>query len=330
MKSDKKSDNNFVVLLVLLLMTFSHSSAAFAGDSFEDWLKNFSKDASSSGISQKTMDEAFKDIAPVNRVLELDKRQPENKITFAEYQKRVINDLRIRQGKKMLAQYSGPLSKVSRKYGVSPKYIVALWGIETSYGQNTGGFKVIPALATLAWDGRREKFFSSELIDALRIIDQGHVKASDMKGSWAGAMGQNQFMPSSFHKFAVDSNGDGHKDIWSTKEDVFASTANYLNMAGWKDGERWGRKVKLPGKFDEKLIGLKISKPLSEWKSLGVTKSNGKPIPVVKGMKASLVAPDGMEGETFLVYNNYKVLMDWNRSTYFATSVGLLADAISQ
>ncbi len=151
-----------------------------------------------------------------------------------------------------------------------------------------------------------------------------------MSGSWAGAMGQNQFMPSSFHNFAVDFDGDGHKDIWQTKADIFASTANYLSRNGWKADERWGRQVKVPPGFSSSLAGLDTRKPLSEWKKKGVTLPDGSPIPVVPGMKASLIAPDGIGGEVFLVYDNYRTLMDWNRSTYFATSAGLLADAISR
>ena len=230
----------------------------------------------------------------------------------------------------MYRKHRAELEKAAQKYGVPANYIVALWGIETSYGDNTGGFKVIPALATLAHDGRRSTFFRKELINALKILDAGHISSANMKGSWAGAMGQNQFMPSSFHAFAVDGNGDGKRDIWTSLPDVFASTANYLSKSGWKEDERWGRKVKLPQGFSKSLTGKKIKKPLSEWASMGITLPSGAPIPQADGIRASVITPDGLNGPAYLAYDNYRVIMKWNNSTYFATSVGLLADLIAQ
>ncbi len=320
----------FFYALVFLLITTLTPFKADAAVSFETWLESFRQRALASGISANTVSQALSDVEPLERVIELDKSQPEKKLTFAEYRRRVINDRRIRQGRDMLYRHRDILSQVEDELGVAPKYIVALWGIETSYGQNTGGFHVVPALATLAWEGRRGEFFQKELLNALRIIDQGHIRADEMKGSWAGAMGQNQFMPSSFHNFAVDFNEDGRKDIWTSMPDVFASTANYLSRNGWDADERWGRRVLLPSGFNNALIGLDTKKPLATWQQIGVRLPNNAPIPVVEGMQASLVAPDGIGGEVFLVYNNYRVFLTWNRSTYFATSVGLLADAISR
>jgi membrane-bound lytic murein transglycosylase B len=323
-----KSIRQFIAAVSLIITLLSPVTSQ-ASEPFGSWLAGLYEEAVKAGISQSVLDEALGDIEPVSRVIELDRKQPEKKMTFAEYRRRVINDRRIRKGREMLYKYRHLLAKVEQKYGVAPKYIVALWGIETSYGENTGGFEVIPALATLAWEGRRGEFFKKELLEALRIIDQGHINFKDMSGSWAGAMGQNQFMPSSFHNFAVDFNGDGHKDIWNDKADVFASTANYLATNGWKADERWGRRVLLPSGFNSDLIGLDHKMALSEWRRIGVKKLNNAPIPVVKGMKGSLAAPDGIGGQVFLVYDNYRVLMTWNRSTYFASAVGLLADAIS-
>ncbi len=228
-----------------------------------------------------------------------------------------------------MARHKNDLLWVEKKFGVQAQYIVALWGIETNFGSNTGGFKVVDSLATLAWEGRRADFFKGELIKALKIIDEGHISAADMKGSWAGAMGQCQFMPSSFFNFAVDANGDGHKDIWNTKIDVFASAANYLSKSGWNYGERWGRRVVLPKNFPENLIDRNLTKPLSYWAQQGVKLPDGAPLPS-ENMSAAIVAPDGTAGEAYIVYNNYQTIMKWNRSTYFATSVGLLADAIAQ
>ena len=189
---------------------------------------------------------------------------------------------------------------------------------------------MIPALATLAHDGRRSSFFRSELMNALKILDEGHISAQNMKGSWAGAMGQNQFMPSSFHSFAVDGNNDGKRDIWTSLPDVFASTANYLSRSGWKEDQRWGREVKVPAKLSKSLVGKKIKKPIEEWSKLGITLPGGGKLPTAPGLKASLIAPDGLNGRTFLAYDNFHVIMKWNNSTYFATSVGLLADQIAQ
>lgn len=298
-------------------------------DNFESWLSAFKKEALRKGISQKTLDSAFKDVRPLSKVVELDRKQPEGKMTFVQYRQKVLSDLRYKQGRENYARYRKVLEQISKKYGVPAPYIVALWGMETSYGSNTGGFGVIPALTTLAHDGRRSSFFRGELIAALKILDQGHISLRDFKGSWAGAMGQNQFMPSSFHAYAVDENGDGRRDIWTTREDVFASTANYLAKSGWRADERWGRPIKLPQKFPETLVGLEAKKSLKEWQKLGVRLPDGSDLPVVEDMSASVVAPDGLHGPAFLAYHNFRVIMKWNRSQYFAVSVGTLADAIA-
>lgn len=315
-------------LLNVIACILLFASPAHAAD-FPTWLKNFRTEAAQEGISQKTIDAALTGIQPLPKVIQLDKKQPEKKITFAQYKKNVVNQQRITEGRRLLAQHKTLLTEVERKYGVAPQYVIALWGIETNYGTNTGGFKVIDSLATLAWEGRRASFFKDELLKALKIIDQGHISAANMKGSWAGAMGQNQFMPSSFLAYAVDENNDGHKDIWNTKADVFASTANYLSKSGWTHGERWGRRVLLPKTFPKELIDPKIIKPLSYWKSIGVKDLSGNPLPH-ENIDASVVAPDGLGGEAYIVYGNYRTVIKWNRSTYFATSVGLLADAIAR
>ncbi len=202
---------------------------------FNQWLKGVKKEARSKGISQATIDEALSGIAHDSRVIRLDRRQPETKLTLEEYLAKVISDQRVARGREMLAQHRELLEPISKQYGVAPEFIVALWGIETSYGSNTGSFSVVESLATLAYDGRRSAYFRGELMNALRIIDEDHISAYDMEGSWAGAMGQCQFMPSSFLNFAVDYNGDGKRDIWNTEADVFASIANYLSKHGWND-----------------------------------------------------------------------------------------------
>lgn len=303
---------------------------AHADEKFDKWVKNFKKDAISKGISKGIVEQAMVGVAPIPRIIELDRKQPEGTMTFAQYKKRVISDARVAQGRRLYKQHRDLLDKTAKKYGVPPQYIVALWGIETSYGNNTGGFKVVTALSTLAYDGRRSSFFRKELINALKILDEGHIAPKNMKGSWAGAMGQNQFMPSSFHAFAVDGNNDGRRDIWTSLPDVFASTANYLSKSGWAEDERWGRRVSVPKGFTKGMVGLKVKHDLQTWKRMGVTLLGGQGIPVVEGMRASVVAPDGLNGPTYLVYDNYRVIMKWNKSTYFATSVGMLADLIAQ
>ena len=319
----------FYMFSLCFFLTFTPQFAA--AKNFDTWLADARKDALEKGVSQKTIDLALPIDLKVNETtLRLDKKQPEGRITFTKYKKNTVNKTRIEKGRKMMRKHHKDLMRVSKKYNVQPQYIVALWGMETNYGGYTGGFAVPRALASLAYDGRRAEFFYDELMHSLKIIDEGHISADKMKGSWAGAMGQSQFMPSSFFKYAVDENGDGKTDIWQTKLDVFASAANYLKTVGWTGDERWGRRVTLPKGFDTDLVGRKKKKPLSTWRALGLKTISGRKIPVVKGMQGALVQPDGAKGETYLVYGNYDVLMDWNRSNYFATSVGLLADQLVQ
>lgn len=309
-------------LFVLVLLAWAGPARA---DSFDDWLAAFRDDAAAQGISQRTLDAALDGVQPLDRVLALDVRQPERTITFARYRANILNPERIRLGRQYMRQYADLLAQTGDRYGVPPQIIVALWGIETSFGRNTGGFEIVPSLATLAWDGRRAAFFRGELIDALKILDDGDIDVGDMKGSWAGAMGQNQFMPSSFLKFAADGNGDGRRDIWNDRADVFASTANYLAANGWR-GAHWGRAVWIPAGLDPSYVTLKDSRSMNEWGRLGLRFADGQPLPD-SDSRLSLVAPDGLPGPAFLVNDNYRAIMRWNRSTYFATSVGLLADA---
>lgn len=315
-------------ILLLVVLTVFSSPVYSQSSTFPAWLEQIKQQARAQGISEKTINEALNGIKPIDRVIELDKKQPEWKKTFVQYREMIVNQNRINKGRRLIRENEAALNEIEAQYGVPKQFIVALWGIETNFGSNTGGFKVVDAVATLAFDGRRAEFFTKELMNALKIIDQGHISASNMKGSWAGAMGQNQFMPSSFNAYAVDHDGDGRRDIWGTKIDIFASSANYLKKNGWNPGERWGRRVQLPRNFPKNLVGPKIKKPLSHWAGMGVKKLNGAPLPQ-ENMMASIVAPDGVDGEAFIVYNNYQTIMDWNRSTYFATSVGLLADALS-
>jgi membrane-bound lytic murein transglycosylase B len=241
-------------------------------------------------------------------------------------EKRITAKL-AKEGRRHFALNKPLLEEVGRKFGVQPRFIVALWGVETRYGTYTGGFPVIAALATLAYDGRRSDYFRGELLKGLTILEEGHIAPADMMGSWAGAMGQSQFMPSSFLDFAVDFDGDNRRDIWTTSADVFASAANYLARSGWRNDQTWGREVTLPNGFDPALADLDVVKRLSAWQALGVRRADGSDLPT-RDLKASVVLPGGEGGPAYVVYSNYRTILKWNRSHYFAMSVGRLADLI--
>ncbi len=295
--------------------------------SFARWLEDLRQDALRHGVSAATLDSALSGIKPIARVIELDRKQPEFSLTFRQYQERVVPKSRVEKGKRKLSENRTLLKKVGERFGVQPRFIVAFWGIETGFGRITGGYPVIAALTTLAFDGRRGAYFRRQLLDALTILDQGHIDIARMVGSWAGAMGQCQFMPSSFLAYAVDFDGDGRKDIWNSKEDVFASAANYLSRSGWRNDQTWGRPVKLPQSFDLYLADLKLRKRLSEWQRMGVRRANGADLPK-RDLMASVVLAEGPAGPAFVVYNNYRAILKWNRSTFFAVAVGSLADRI--
>ena len=237
-------------LLLLLLAVPACALGGGHSQSFGSWLEAFRQEARSQGISDKTLDDAFKDTAPIDRIIELDRKQPEGTLTLAQYLANTINKSRIEDGRARFADNRELLEKIGTEYGVQPRYIVALWGIETHYGEHTGGFRTVDALATLAYDGRRSGYFRGELLKALHIIEDEHIDASTLQGSWAGALGQCQFMPTSFLSYAVDYDKDGKRDIWGTQADVFASIANYLNFLGWNANEEWGFAVALPKEFN--------------------------------------------------------------------------------
>jgi membrane-bound lytic murein transglycosylase B len=305
-------------------------TARAADQEFGAWLQAFRKEAIGKGIPAAVVDQSLAGVAPIPRVLELDRRQPETTLTFDEYITRVVNGARVETGRARLQEHRELLGRVGMAYGVQPRFIVSLWGIETDFGRITGNFSIISALATLAYDGRRSAFFREELLNALRIVARGHIAAPELRGSWAGAMGQSQFMPSSYLAYAVDFDGDGRADIWNTRADVFASAANYLAKVGWRGDETWGREVRVPAGFDRALVDHnKVRKPISDWQSLGVRRTDGGDLPA-RDLEASVIQPGGSDGPSFLIYNNYRVLLRWNRSLYFATAVGFLADRIGE
>lgn len=303
--------------------------ARAAETDFATWLKELRAEALKLGYKPATLDAAFKGVQPITRVLELDRKQPEFTLTFEQYIERVVGAQRIQNGRNRLSEHRKLLDEVAQRYRVPPRFILALWGIETDFGRITGNFSVIAALATLAYDGRRSRFFRGELMQALKILDDGHIGAAEMRGSWAGAMGQSQFMPSSFNRFAVDFNGDGRRDIWHSLPDVFASIANYLAGSGWKADRNWGALVTLPSNFDPALADLAIKKGNQEWAGLGIRRADGGAIDPADAA-ASLLLPGGASGQAYLVTDNFSAIMKWNRSINFATAVGLLADGIGE
>ncbi|MBC3617587.1 lytic murein transglycosylase [Vibrio metschnikovii] len=299
--------------------------------SFEQYLEGLKQQARQEGISEQILAEAFANVEYRPRAVTADRNQPERRLTLDEYIPRAVPDWKVKQAQTLYEKHYDELQRIGKQYGVQPRFIVALWGVESNFGSFTGNFPVIDALSTMAYDGRREEFFRKETMAALQILQQGHITVDEMKGSWAGAMGQCQFMPSSFLAFAADGDGDGKKDIWGTKADVFASTANYLSKSGWDDRYTWGRQVKIPANFDKALEGRQAEKGklLREWSELGITRYDGQPLPQLKeDIKAWLIMPDDESGRIYLVYNNYNVLMKWNRSHYFAVAVSHLADRI--
>ena len=317
-------------MLMVLLVAGSHPALA---DDFSAWMKDLRAEARAAGISEATLDSAFKGFTLVPRVVELDRNQPEFKMTLDRYLGKFVSPWRRDTAAKMLIEHADILDAVSAKYGVQKRYIVTFWGIETSFGKYLGSFNVPQALVTLAYDGRRSRYFRKELLNALRIIDEGHISADKMMGSWAGAMGQSQFMPSSFIDYAVDWDGDGKRDIWGTTADVFASTANYLAKAGWRDDITWGREVRIPpdlvigGMGATKLGKTKTRLALPAWQAAGVRNLDGSALPK-RPLKARLVLPDGIGGRAFLAYSNYDSILRWNRSNYYAIAIGSLSDSL--
>ncbi|WCP66249.1 lytic murein transglycosylase [Vibrio tubiashii] len=317
--------------LLSVVLGLTLSTSVYANEvSFEQYVEGLKQEARTNGISEQIINQAFENVTHKPRAVKADKNQPEKKLTLDEYIPRAVPDWKVKQAKALYKEHYAELSRIGEEYGVQPRFIVALWGVESNFGKFTGNYPVIDALSTLAYDGRREAFFRKETMAALQILQEGHISVSDFKGSWAGAMGQCQFMPSSFLSYAADGSGDGKKDIWNTEADVFASAANYLSQSGWNDKFTWGRQVKLPQGFDMNLEGRVEGKEktLAEWNQLGITRYDGSSLPQVD-VDAWLTAPDNANGRVYLVYNNYNVLMKWNRSYYFALAVSHLADRIT-
>jgi membrane-bound lytic murein transglycosylase B len=301
------------------------SAAAKVEADFPQCIVTFADKARSEGVSEETIKTHLQNLQFVRRVIELDRQQPEFTQTFAGYFNQRVTDWRVMKGRQLLTEHRQFLQELLQKYGVPPQYLLAFWGMETNFGGYKGKMPVLDSLATLACDHRRSEFFTQELITALKLSQRYGFPASEMQGSWAGAMGHTQFMPSAYASYAVDADGDGKADLWNSVEDALASAANFLHHLGWQRNERWGREVRLPAGFDYRLLGDKQS--LAQWQQLGVTDANGQPLPQTE-MLATLYLPAGHSGPAFLGYDNFDVIKRWNRSDFYAISVGHLADRI--
>ncbi|MDP2788063.1 MAG: lytic murein transglycosylase [Pseudomonadota bacterium] len=295
---------------------------------FALWLTQLKQEALANGISQQTLDAALTDFQPIPRVIELDQRQPEFVDTFWNYLDRRVDEKRLALGRDNLREQKKLLRKVQARYGIPATVLIAFWGMETHFGRSMGSFPTPAALATLAYNNRRSAFFRAELLQALTILEQKHLPAADMKGSWAGAMGQMQFMPSTFLRYAIDADGDGRKDIWHSLPDAFHSAAHYLRQSGWRPGEIWGREVRLPEGFDYDEARLDLKKSVNRWAKLGVRQASGKPLPKAN-VSGAIILPQGHGGPAFLVYRNFDVIMEWNRSINYALAIGHLADRLN-
>ncbi len=295
--------------------------------SFDEWLKGLRAEALAQGIRPQTFDRAFARVKLSDRVIQLDSAQPEFTRQPWQYLDSMLNENRIQQGRLKLQENAALLRRVSQRTGVPPEILVAHWGAESDYGRSTGGFSVIDALTTLAYDARRAAYFRTELLAALRILDSGDIAPERMSGSWAGAMGQTQFMPTIFLKHAIDEDGDNRRDIWGSLPDVFASTAKFVQANGWRAGESWGEEVSLPGGFPYDQAEYTITKPMSEWRQLGVRPLNGGNLS--GDGPAAILVLGGHQGPAFLVRENFRAIMKYNPSTSYALAVALLADRIA-
>lgn len=296
-------------------------------DAFADWLSSFRVIALKEGISAKTFDKAMKGVTPDPDVVAADQNQPEFVKPVWEYLNSALSEKRVARGRALLIENKLLLDQLENAYGVDREVVVAIWGLESNFGDFMGTQRVVRSLATLAFEGRRQAFGHSQLIAALKIIQAGDVGPEGLLGSWAGAMGQTQFIPTTYLAHAVDFDKDGRRDIWSSRADTLGSTAHYLKVSGWEQGASWGFEVKLPSGFDYAQADMSVRKPVSAWGALGVKRIDGKAFPGRDSANAAAIfLPAGHKGPAFLVMNNFKTILSYNASTSYALAVSLLAD----
>lgn len=299
-------------------------------EAYTTWLEELKQDMINKGIKPDTVETVFEPnyYHPKPEVVKIDRRQIEFVLTSTDYLNKVINNLKVKQGQKKYKELYPLFYDMEKNYGVPFEYIVAFWGMETNYGRNFGHFNIIEALVQMSYDKRRPAFFRAELYEALKMIDNWGIDYTKMEGSWAGAMGHFQFMPSTINAYAVDYNVDGKIDIWHSFEDAAASAANYLSKLGWKYDIPWGMEVSLPWDFDYALTGRKHLKTVSEWKKIGVKTAQNQVLPLDDNLKVSIIVPEGKKGKAYLITENFRKILVWNRSENYALGVGILADFI--
>ena len=315
----------FVIASILLPLA---GGPALADAKFEAFIQTLWPLAKANGISRSLFDAAFEGITePDPLVLKLANNQPEFTSTTSAYLEKAVTPIRIETGREMKEANAKLLSAIEKKYGVDRHILLGIWGMESNFGKDKGSMKVMRSLATLMYSGRRKQFAREQFVAALKILKRGVVKPESFTGSWAAAMGHTQFIPTSYLSYAVDWTGDGTKDIWNSKEDALASTANYLAKAGWKNDRPWGWEVELPKNFNKALIGRKHWKTVAEWEKLGIRRADGKDFGS-KSADAFVMVPQGVDGPRFLVTRNFLAIMDYNISHSYALAVGHLADRI--
>ncbi|GIU45115.1 lytic transglycosylase [Shewanella sairae] len=297
-------------------------------ESFIEYVEALKPKALGEGISEQTVSAVFPRVKMFKKVLPTDKPDSESVVTLESYLPNAVTESTVKDARTLYKQYLPELKEIGARYGVQPRFIVALWGVESNFGQNSNDYSVLSVTASLAYEGRFEALFQKEFITALKIIENEELSFEQLKGTWVGAMGQISFMPSAYYTYAQDGDGDGKKDIWKNPKDVFASAAFYLQQSGWTESETWGRQVRLPSTFDEKLSGIKIKKSFEEWQALGVRRFDGSDLPKRTDMQISLIMPDGADGRKYLVYGNYRGLLNWKSSHHFALSVAYLSERI--
>ena len=315
------------MFLRFLCLVFLTTSVFANSQSFEDFLNQVRKTATEQGVSKATIDKAFFGLTPNLDILKSDSAQAEFNQNFWHYVDKRVSQVRLNNGNDTLKQNASLLNKTSQKYGVPAYVLVAFLGLESNYGNYMGNENLVRSLATLAYDPRRSDFFTKELIALLKLIDKNTIPL-DAKGSWAGAMGAVQFMPTNVIAYGVDANNNGKVNLWNEKEDIYASAANFLKKLGWKKGEKWGREASIPKNFDYRLTGLETKRTVNEWAALGVLRGNGSRLPN-SNFKSSLIVPMGHRGPAFLVYRNFDVILGWNRSILYALSVAYLSDRLN-
>jgi len=321
------------IFLIICLFTIFNSSISLSNEKFNEWLIEFKGRAINQGVSKDTVDNALKNAKFLERIVALDRKQPEFFEKTYEYLDKRVNEARIRAAKKLLSENSILLQKVNAKFKVNNEILVALWGIETNFGVNKGKVDIISALSTLSFDNRRSEYFEKELIILLKLIDKKIVKYESLYGSWAGAIGNFQFMPSTIQNYALNFDENSDIDLINSFQDSLASAANYLKTIGWNEKDIWGFEIQTDKEFDKNLISpdsrnFKNKITIAQLKLLGFKNKNGSEILITDKKEGWLIRPDGEDGPIYIVFDNFLRLLEWNRSLRFAITVGTLSDKI--